>query len=299
MSDNDNTKNRSDNNKRLISLLALMADHETPSGPKPDLREIQDWHLGKLDAARAAQVKSHVARDPECYQMWSELLAEEKATTIDSATAKKGSVLSVITKQIKQAWNKHGQSWLAGGLVTAMIAVFVVILIPQQGTWSPIDDPVRAELTYDWPYANMSVTRGGELSYRNKIALQTGIRIGIEITALAKQGWEQAIYQLPKQTLPCDQEADVNTCIEQTETLKKLGIYSGVLYLACLDLQQGEQNYFDEKYWQQMTEAWSYISYETKPLKLSSLQLKIEMIGTSKSKEQQCELVRDVIFMSY
>lgn len=299
MSDKDKTNNRSDNNERLISLVALMADNETPLGPKPGLHEIQNWHLGKLDTDRAAQVKSHVARDPECYQMWSELLAEEKTTTPDNVTSKHQSALSVISKQIKHAWNKLGQIWLAGGLVTAMVAMFAIILIPQQGAWSPIDDPIHAELAYDWPYANISVTRGGELNYRTKIALQAGIRVGIEITTLTKQGWEQATYQLPEKALDCDQEPNVNTCVEHTETLKKLGTYAGVLYLACLDYTQGQQSYFDEQYWKNMTAAWHSIRHKTKPLNLDPLQSKIKMIGTSNSKQQQCDLVRDVIFMSY
>ena len=68
--------------ERLNAMLALVADEEKPVGRKPDLQEIQAWHMGKLDAQRANEVKTHVARDPGCYQQWSDLLAEEK-TAVD------------------------------------------------------------------------------------------------------------------------------------------------------------------------------------------------------------------------
>ena len=299
MSDKDETEDSASNDERMISLLGLLANAEPAIGLKPSLAEIHAWHLGKLDATRAAEVKSHVARDPDCFQMWSELLAAEKMADIKSAPAKKVSLFSLITKQVKKAWDTPNQPWLAGGFVTAMLAVFAVLLIPQPGTWTPLDDPTHAELAYDWPYANLSVARGGDLSYRKKIALQTGVRIGIEVTTLAKQGWEQALYQLPTETISCDKEKDVNTCRQETEKLKQLGIYTGVLYLACLDYTQGQQSYFNEHYWQQMTKGWRAYSFETQSLNLPILQSKIEKIGTLTNKAEQCELVRDVIFMSY
>jgi len=33
--------------------------------------------MGKLDSKRAEEVKTYVARDSDCYQLWSDLLAEE------------------------------------------------------------------------------------------------------------------------------------------------------------------------------------------------------------------------------
>lgn len=299
MSDKANTKHRSNNNERLIALLSLMVDGEVSLGEKPDLREIQDWHLGKLDKVRAEQVRSHVARDPECYQIWSELIIEERTASADNRRYEYDSIMSVIINWIRKIWNRPGQSWLAGGLVTALLAVFAIILIPQQDAWSPMDDPVRAELAYDWPYAGMSITRGGVLEYRSKIALQAGLRAGIALTTSAKQEWGQAIQQLPELALSCDKATDRNDCIKKTQILKKVGIYAGVLYLACLDYTQSQQQFFNNAYWKNLTEAWHELQFQTEKYQLKPLQTKIVQIGKSKNKQQQCELVRDVIFMSY
>ena len=78
MNHNDNHDGQTEKD-RLNAMLALIGDDEKPVGSKPDLQEIQAWHQNKLDATRALEVKTHVARDPECYQLWSDLLAEDKA----------------------------------------------------------------------------------------------------------------------------------------------------------------------------------------------------------------------------
>ncbi len=284
--------------ERLISLLGLLADQEIPTGPTPTLLEIQDWHLGKLDQKRAAEVKMHVARDPACYQMWSDLLAAEKEPTLTPDQPQ--SVLSVIANKCKQSWRKPDPSWLGGGLVTAaVVSIIAVVLMPGQEIWSPIDDPIVAPLDYDWPYASMSSTRGGKLSYRMKIAVQTGIRKGIEITTQGQQGWNEAINSLPPEALSCEKETNKQVCEQETKLLQKVGVHAGVFYLACLEYEKGQQNYFDSESWNKQITAWKKIADEIEILKIKPLLEKIQKTGTSKDRSQQCEAIRDVIYLSF
>ena len=292
----DNENNHSPEEK-LAAMLGLLADDTEPNGPTPSLQEIQNWHLGKLDAQRAAEVKSHVARDPACYQMWSDLVASEKETEVQELA--KQDLITSLMRKMKMWWMSPPSFWIGSGLVTTAIVVLAVIIVPVHQTWSPIDDPVIAELGYEWPYESLSVTRGGELSYRQKIAMQTGIRSGIEITTQSKAGWDVAIKNLPNETLNCDKETNKNECEQQTRLLHSIGLHAGVMYMACLDYEKGQQKYFDSSYWQELTTAWRTMAGEVHKANIESLIVPIRDISLSQDKQQQCGLVRDVIYMSY
>ena len=300
MTDNDDSINKHDGgspDERLVAILGLLADQVSPIGPAPTLLEIQDWQSGKLDDKRAAEVKSHIARDPACYQMWSDLLAEEKQSA--TMTEHQQSYFSKTFNKIRNWWTTPVQVWASGGLVTAMVIIMVFVFEPGQKGWSPADDPIVANLDYDWPYAAISATRGGELNYRQKIALQTGIRTGLEITTQGKSGWSIATNSLPSEALPCESEANNDDCIRQTKTVQKIGLHAGVLYMACLEYAKGKQMYFDASFWKKQTKAWNTMSADPQFENIPSLKEKIQILGTSRDKKQQCEYVRDVIYMSY
>lgn len=295
--DNNNRDDKASPEERLLGLVRLLSDQESPAGPTPTLQEIQDWHLGKLDEKRAQQVKTHVARDPACYQLWRDLIAAEKEAEL--VTEKPVSIVSKLLNLFKQWWTTPTRSWAGTGMVTAMLVVVVAVLMPYFGSWSPLDDPIQAELEYDWPYAGMSITRGGDLDYRQKVAIQVGLRKAIQTTTLAKQGWAEALQSLPEKTLPCDKATDVQVCQQSTKILSNVGLHTGVQFLACLDYERHQQTYYSDEYWQNLTRAWRVIAKELKPLNVAVLQEKIDQLSTSNSKGQQCGLVRDVIYMSY
>ncbi len=108
---------------RLSLLLGLIADDKPAAGAKPDLWEIQAWHLGKLDKQRAAQVKSHVARDPMCYQLWSDLLIEDAAQQYSQNS---------LVAQLKTAWAKLVNMLFDTGwqrpIVISLTTVFVMTI---------------------------------------------------------------------------------------------------------------------------------------------------------------------------
>ena len=60
-----------------IASFALALDDPMPApGARPDLDELWDWTAGAVDAARAREIRAHVARDPELYAAWRELRRE-------------------------------------------------------------------------------------------------------------------------------------------------------------------------------------------------------------------------------
>ena len=299
MSDNDNTKNNKDDgqqpDERLTAVLRLLADDEAPIGLKPHLLEIQAWHLGKLSKERAEEVKSHVARDPVCYQLWSDLIAEES-----QAASSKSFSISLIGSYLKVWLGKRPAWWVSGGVVTAMLAIFAVLYVPYiSQPWSPLDEPIVADVSYDWPWQGMSLRRGGDLSYRQKIAFQSGMRKGFSITTQDKGTWSTAIASLPDKALSCESEANPAVCEQQTLLLVDTGVHTGVLYMACLEFEEGKQHNFSEDYWNNQPIAWSRLAQRMESYQELNGMRTITTTIAEKQRSAQCESVRELINLSY
>jgi len=279
---------------KLASLLVLMSDKEPPVGATPNLKEIQDWQFDKLDEQRAAEVKTHIARDPECYRMWSDLHA---ASTFEPEIEKIPTT-NIFLTFIKQLWSKP--VWLgSGGMVTAMLVIVVVILFPNnKSDWSPLNDPIHAVPEFNWPYLAMSGTRGGTVDYRFKRAFQTGMRNGLQLTTQGQQGWSTAIDILPESLLPCESTANSTQCVQQSELVRKIGVYTAVLYIACLDKDANKESNFDEVFWRSQSDAWDKLGDELQAENIKVFNNKIDKLKTG-NQEQQCNTVRDLIYMTY
>ena len=85
--------------RRRRTALAALALDEAPAaaGGRPTLDELSDWIAGALPAARAAEVREHVARDPGVFEDWRQLkLAADEPAPVDddvpvAATSSSGS----------------------------------------------------------------------------------------------------------------------------------------------------------------------------------------------------------------
>jgi len=278
---------------KLVSLLALMSDKEPPVGVTPNLKEIQDWQFGKLGEQRAAEVKTHIARDPECYKMWSDLQA---ASSLEPKIEESPTTNTFLTF-IKQLWSKP--IWLgSGGMVTAMLVIVVILFPTNKSDWSPLIDPIHAAPEFNWPYLAMSSTRGGVLDYRLKRAFQTGMRNGLQLTTQGQQGWSTAIDILPASLLSCDNAINSTQCAQQSELVRKVGVYAAVLYIACLDKDVNQQSNFDEVFWRSQSDAWDKLGVELQAENIKVFNSKVEKLKAGNQK-QQCNTVRDLIYMTY
>ena len=300
MADND-TKDPRDKqqqpNDQLVAMLGLLADDAQARGKKPDLKEIQDWHEGRLDSKRAKEVKSYVARDADCYRMWSELCAAEETAT--SEQEQPGPATRWLTI-IKAGWNAIPRVWYYTGFATATVVMLAIILIPTgKDIWSPLDDPMLVTVEMNWPYSGMTVTRSGELDYRHKIALQSGMRKGFEVSTHESRGWIKAINSLPEKTVSCEKVSAVSQCEKQTQLMYTIGIHAAVSYLSCLDYESGQPVYVNEHNWEKQIDAWNMLSENLAKEKLKKPAALAKGIAIESDKTKQCSLVRDLIYMSY
>ena len=294
----DNKDNEYTAQERITVMLGLLADSEAPVGPRPDLKEIQDWHLGKLDEARADEVKSHVARDPACFQLWSELLAAE--ATDEHEQPVEMNWLAQTSKKIKTWMTTPSPSWVGGGLATAMVIVLAVIIVPEQRSWSPTDEPISVDMEAQWPYLGKSITRGGKLSYRNKVAFQTGISEGIKLSTQNKQSWAHVLEYLHDTPQVCDDAKDKILCETQAQLMKKTGLHASVLYMACLERETVKTKAYNNAFWQNQTRAWETIGEDLNDnnfQEAAKIAHKLNQLGDNR--DSQCRLVRDLINLVY
>lgn len=298
MSENDETSRKdsdTDPHAQLLAMLGLLADHEQPYGSKPDMKEILHWHLGKLNPERAAEVKSHVARDPVCYQLWAEIRAAEQTNQerSDSPVQESG----WLTRS-RKAWRQIRYSWLIAGAITATVAISMLNILYFDKPWSPMDEKLLASAEMHWPYTGMTVTRSGELAYQQKIALQAGMRHGFATITHGQLGWEDIIGSLPDQQPVCDGVTDEYNCNRRLSTIYMVGTYVAANYLACIVSESGERK-LPETYWHQQSEHWKTIYKQLDAGELPVITNSVAKLSEYRDSSVQCEAVRDLIYMSF
>lgn len=284
--------------ERLGAIFGLLADNEAPVGPRPDLNEIQAWHNGKLDESRAAEIKTHVARDPECFAIWSELLATQDDMVEQAAETSHRPIL--FLDKIKRFFIAPIPKWVGGGIATTMAILLVVLMLPTQQDWSPIDDPVLTDEKAQWPYLGRSITRGGSLNYRHKVALQAGISQGILLSTQGKHDWSKVLDYLHDKPQVCANEKEKQLCEKQTQLLQKTGLHASVLYLACLEHENVTTKSFDDSFWKKQTRAWRKIADELTTNQLQSVsEFAYELNRFADNRDEQCKTVRRLINLAY
>lgn len=90
----------SSGDNRLAKLALLLDTPEKAEGRVPDTDELWDWMHGCVeDPVRAAQIRSHVARDPDVFELWHEMRLSENSVehliTSASSSAKSTGVALV------------------------------------------------------------------------------------------------------------------------------------------------------------------------------------------------------------
>jgi len=300
MANKDNNQTSETNESaedRLAAVIALLADNEAPIGAKPDLKEIQDWLSGKLNSQRAMEVKSHVARDPDCYQMLSDLHAADNNPPATANLAFEQSFAALLRK-FKSSWHKPLSSvMLGGGLATAIVVIIVMVLPFGNGLWSPLDNPILARPDVNWPFQTFSIARNSPISRHQEQAFKVGIREGIAQTTQGKHGWGIIINTLPAQLPDCQQASSASLCEQQIELLNNIGIHAGVNYLACLDAEQNNAKRFTQNYWSKQKEVWPELAKQAQEKELELVAQRIKKISGSKS--TQCSALRNLLRIGF
>lgn len=277
--------------ERLMALFKLMSVDEQAIGDKPTLEEIQAWYHGELEEKRSSEVKSHVARDPEVFSLWKTI------RDIEADEKKLSTRILNLWLRLKQRLSFKSPIFLGGGLVTAFSIMLLFIVLPlHRGSWSPLDNPIEANITYDWPYYGRGVTRSSGINYQHKIALQAGLYKGIWVTTKGKKGWQVALNALPSRPQSCDKEANVVLCKSQTRLLVKTGAYAAIAYLACREIKLNTLPKFKSDFWKKLSVSWSELSKELEKGKLNSFSELIRpFLSESSNVQTICENTKKIL----
>ena len=227
-----------------MALLALALDAKKTMGIKPSLLEIDLWRRGKLNKQRSAEVKSFVARDSDCYQLWMDLLEAEQ-------------VLAAEKQQQKDKARQSRLDWFAsinplnfgGGLVFAttacLIAVVSLKMLLQPNLLGSIDNdyasfsgnPMAAHWYYqsnDKSFNFKPPTAYDKLKPIVLVGIYSGLSELQQSGQLANtEQWNEVISAYPTNTTVCvagDQQA---SCQQQQDLLKNFGRNLALLQLSC------------------------------------------------------------------
>jgi len=286
------------------AILALMADKGNASGDKPDLAEIQLWRSGQVDELRAAEIKSHIAADPDVYELWQSLVAADQSLSEDHAgdteTMQPGGSMS-LWGRVGQAWKNlqsSGSNWPAYSLVAAM-ALALVIIFPRGDNF-----PALEELWYDWPYASIGTgtTRSAGLAYALKESLQAGLRSGLTKRVGDREAWLPVINALPEMPPTCTADSNPESCDTRQELVKELGSLAAENYLVCAALDQ-EQISSAHPIWAEQRFDWKRLHRKqlalNEPALLGPLSELIEQLAGAEDPAVTCTLVGDLVLLSY
>lgn len=260
----NSTDNLTDNE---VAFAAINLFANTPIGIEPGWQDIHDWHTGALEAVRADEVLSHVANNPECFQMWRDIceaaeyleqnpLDEEETV---SATASK-----LATETKPAAWDLVG--WLRKGVKTIFgqplpaiggavaATLFAVMVVPKLMTSASINpgDLVNNSLAQysalgaPLPQTALTatVTRSmasvlGNMSENDveKHQLNHGLKEAFDSVQNKDDAelvnWLPWRQSLPEQAIDCTLAIDQTHCNEISTDMSTLGQWALVNHLAC------------------------------------------------------------------
>lgn len=247
---------------RKAALLALLVDRAKPEGPAPTLAEIGAWQSDRLDSERSDQVKSHLARDPASFAVFTELLAAQR---MEMAEKPKEYLFSAIMRALGGLATRNAV-WIAGAATATVLVLSVLLVLPRHNDEAgrvPLSPQFLASLPYAWPWDPQSISRGApQTTPEQRQAFQAGLRQGLEELTQGERQWAQAIAGLATEMPDCKQAANPSECRQTRDTLNAAGRNAAGLYLACLAWEAGVQDQvpFDATYWTEQAALWQAIA---------------------------------------
>lgn len=225
------------------ALLALSAGLPPPVGKRPDLLEIELWRRNKLSKKRSAEVKSYVARDADCYQLWQDLLTSEQQLNAEKQASR------VSLWQRCQNWIiGDNKVWLGGGFAVATMALFVAVV----GLKSFLNPGMMVGIGQDyeqfsshpaassWHYKSHDKGIGFAIPTpydKAKTAISVGIHSGLvelqNAGKLSENEWQNIIQQYPAQLPDCPDAVETQQCQKQNAQLQDFGRWLALMQLDC------------------------------------------------------------------
>lgn len=246
-----------------VAFTAINLFRNKPHGDAPDWHELEAFREHSLSDQRMSEILSHVANDPEQFQLWKDLKEASDWVAVENEvpdTVAARTETAVETAQASSAgigaWFKGvidsvvGQPLPALGGAAAAIALAVMV-VPNllQGPDGTLDELLAGNFD---AYLNegvvlpqavpttLSTRSTGTLIGKPTAAeadlhhLQLGmqkafLRISTEPTDI----WKQWGEQLPIELLDCAESEDASACTEKAEAHVSLGNWALMSYFAC------------------------------------------------------------------
>lgn len=263
-----NPSNISSKAHKKAALLALSSGAPPPKGKRPSLLEIDLWRRNKLSKKRSAEVKSYIARDSECYQLWQDLLASEQQLNEEKKVA------SVSIGQRLNNWVfGENKLWLGGGFAVATMALFVTVF----GLKSFLNPNTMVGISKDYeqfssnPMASNWYYKSNDkgLSFnlptpydKAKSAVLVGLYTGlVELKSTGKindSEWNNIISQYPDKAPECPDSQTTEQCQKQNKQLHDFGRWLALMQLDCSQSSQLKK----AKYYSLQQQRIDYFSQE-------------------------------------
>ncbi len=297
-----NPSNISSKAHKRAALLALSSGAPAPKGKRPSLLEIDLWRRNKLSKKRSIDVKSYIARDSECYQLWQDLIASEQQLNEEKEAASVS-----IGQRLKNWVFGENKRWLGGGFAVATMALFVTViglksfLNPNMmiGISKDYEQFSSSPLASNWYYKSndkgLSFTLPTPYD-KTKTTVLVGLHSGlIDLKSTGKisnNEWNNIINQYPDKLPECLDSQTTEQCQKQNKLLHGFGRWLALMQLDCSQSNQAK----DANYYSLQQQRIDYFSQEI--IEFSVLEpLITQLQGWQNTTEQSqfCQQINDLL----
>lgn len=246
-----------------VAFTAINLFRNKPRGDAPEWHELEAFREHSLSDERMSEILSHVANDPDQFQLWRDLkdasdwvaVENEVPDTVAARTATASAVSKEHTGGIG-AWFKGvvdsivGQPMPAlGGAVAAIALAVMVVPNMMRGPDTGFDDLLASN--FDAYLSEGAVLP--QTAPTTRITRSTGTLIGkptaaeadlhhlqlgmqkafLRISTNPTDAWKSWGEQLPVELLDCSGTEDSEACAQNAEAHVSLGNWALMSYFAC------------------------------------------------------------------
>jgi len=227
-----------------LAEIALLFGRTKTQGAPPDLLELDRLIAGQIDEMRAAEIRSHIAADPACFEQWRSLLeaqqwldeygsdaAEDPGSTVSIKPVNQGvtNVVDIIKGVVDVRWV---------GLAAAAVFVAVVALPALQVTPFSFDDEYDRYQSLGAPVPAspwlVGTTKQLQAPHQELLAFRSGVSDAIQqIQAYQNSGWSNWLERLPPaENNPCA-SSSADDCTPVIEKMVNAGHWSVLTHATC------------------------------------------------------------------
>jgi len=215
-----------------LAIASLLLDTPPPvKGPRPTLEELWDWMHDAIDENRAAEIRTHVARNSDVAEEWRELrlvLDEMQSESHPATNEKQPTLLNKISEWLGNLQSPPLIGQFGGTLAGIALVGFSLLLLLK--VYDPAQEPIsETPFWQDWQVSKTAQT--SPYDEATLVAMKTllyGMRLKMleqSIKPVTAQG-----QPLPTEPMNCQNDS---LCIKTRDSLVELGQLAVSDYQLC------------------------------------------------------------------